>query len=305
VKSSKVFHSVMTAGLFASLIFLVNCDNTSTRSIRALMPANKLDSSHLPPCTESIMTLIDARKKILEDLNKKYNEYKSLDLDQTKKDELNEMVDNLKNKSNEVYAAIGAVKGGPQGCNSVSSDNKKLTFSIEAMKLENRNIAKKVAELTGATNALALSSEELNATTLIENQAYKMKSELARVMMAAKVGNMYLMDGKVFDEAGAADDLKTLKEKKDKSFCFLDASIGEITSAELVRVIQIHQDPNADQKSTDANVRWVANGDQLNSFSCIVNKTTDVPTELRKIFGDLITLKNGVGSSGDVNTGHH
>lgn len=295
---------LLMISLFSSLIFLVNCNNNSTRSIRAEMPVTKLDSSKLPPCTGTIMNLVNERKKLAEDLTKKYNEYKNIDLDQAKKNELNVMVDNLNNKSNEVYSAIRALKGGPEGCNSVTADGKKSPQVIERMRLEGRSLGKKVAELTGETNLLANSSEEVDATALIENQSYSLKSELARVMTSAKVGNMYIMDGKIFEQAGAADDLKDMKEKKNKTFCFLEASVGEITSSDQVRIIQIHSEINADQKSAAANVRWVANGDQLNSFSCVVTKTSDVPTEIRKVFGDLITLKNGVGASGDVSTGH-
>lgn len=295
---------ILVSGLFASLVFIVNCDSTSTRSVKAATPVRKLDPSKLPPCSAEITTLATDRSKIVDDLKKKIEEAKKSDLTSEMKAALNTAIDNLRTKSNDLYKKIRALKGSPEGCNSVTSDNKKATYTIEALKFENSRLGKTVAELTGQSNILANSSAENDATTIIENQTYEFKPELARLMTKAKVDNMYLMDGKIFDGAGVADELKTLKEKKNKSFCYLEASLGELTGTDRVRVIQVTQEMNSDNKTASAHVRWVADGVQWNSFSCIILKTTDVPTEIRSIFGELIILKNGVGSAGDVNTGH-
>jgi hypothetical protein len=299
----KKLNPFLLAGLFSSLVFIVNCDSNSARSIKAAMPAKKQDTSNLPPCTEPIMTLVNARKKMVDDLNKKYNEYKSLDLDQAKKAELNTMIDGLRNKSNDTYTAIKALKGAPAGCNSVTTDNKKSPVLIEAMKSENRTLGKKVAELTGQSNILANSSEENDATTLIENQKYEFKSELLQMMKRSNLERFFIKDGKVTEIKSGMDDIKAMSAKADNEFCYLNSSSDEVSENSNFNIFKIAHKESEDKKTVSSRVIFIAEGGQLNSFACQVKTGTEVPTKLRSLFGELITLKNGVGSRGDVSIG--
>jgi len=299
----KKMNPFLLAGLVSSLVFIVNCDSNSARSIKAAMPAKKLDPSTLPPCSANISTLIDARKKMVDDLNKKYTEYKNLDLDQAKKTELNGMVDGVRNKSNEVYAAIGALKGNPKGCNAVTPDNKKSTHLIETMKLENKALGKKIAELTGIANILANSSEENDATTLIENQKYSFKQELQQMLKRSNQDRFFIKDGKITEIKSGMDDVKAMTAKADSEFCYLNSSSEEVSENTNFNIFKIAHKESEDRKSVLSRVIFIAEGGQLNSFACVTNPI-EVPTKLRILFGELITLKNGVGAKGDVNTGN-
>lgn len=288
-------NSILFVSLFSSLIFIVNCDSSSTRSIKASMPNGKVNTANFPPCTEKIMNLITSRKTTADDLKKKIEELKGHDLSSSEKALLNSLIDDLKKKSNQVYDEIHAIKSKPEGCNAVSADNKKIPHSIATMKAENQSLGKKVVELTGQSNVLANSSEETDAATLIENQSYTLKSELARVMNKSKVENMYVMGGKIYESANAMADLRAMDSTKE--FCYLELSSGELTSAEEVRVLRISSGESDNKKSIVSKVLFIANGDQLNSFICSVPNSSDVPTRIRNVFGELITLKNGVSSS--------
>src|SRR6476620_1025314 len=127
----------LVAGIFASLIFIVNCNSAGSHGVKATMPAQKLDRSNLPPCTPGIMTLIAERKVIVDDLNKKISEAQGTDLDADHKAALNTAIDNLRKKSNDIYKDIKAIKGSPLGCNSVVNPTKKQTYAIEDMRSEN------------------------------------------------------------------------------------------------------------------------------------------------------------------------
>jgi hypothetical protein len=284
--------------LFASQIFLVNCDSSSRKSVRAMMPNSKQNSFVTAPCTEKVMTLIDDRKKIIDDIQKRLDDAKLHDLPADQKQALTKLVDtDLKNKSNEIYDEIRAIKSGSikaEGCNSATSDGKKATYSIKDIKAENQKLAKQVSDVTKEANSLMDSDSETNNSALIENQSYTLNEDLAKAITKANVESMYVLDGAVHEGSKSSDELKELKDKKDKAFCYLAGTVGELvkTSDELT-LKHLHSQESKDKKTVSAQILLTSEADQIETFVCSLAKSSEIPSDLRKVFGDLIVLKNG------------
>jgi hypothetical protein len=284
--------------LFASQIFLVNCDSSSHKSVRAMMPNAKQNSFVTAPCTEKAMTLIDDRKKIIEDIQKRLDDAKLHDLPDDQKKALTKLVDtDLKNKSNEIYDEIRAIKSGSikaEGCNSATSDGKKVTYSIKDINAENQKLAKQVSDLTKEANSLMDSNSETNNSALIENQSYTLNEDLAKAITKANVESMYVLDGAVHEGSKASDELKALKDKKDKAFCYLAGTVGELvqTSDELT-LKHLHSQESKDEKTVSAQRLLTSEADQIETFVCSLAKSSEISSDLRKVFGELMTLKNG------------
>jgi hypothetical protein len=290
---------LLVAGLFASQIFLVNCDSKTNKAVHALMPNSKVNTDSLPPCNDKVMPLITERKTLVDDLNSKIKDAKAHDLTTAQKAELNKAVDDLKAKSNQVYDAMTAIKGGAAGCNSVTTDGKKAPYSIALMKKENLDLANQVKALTKESNALTMSDEDLNKTTVIENQSYNVKAELAKEMTKDKVEAVYIVDGKINSGDTAREELPEMLSKKDRSFCYLAVSDGETKDSDELKVMSLRSIESADGKSASSILIFVTNGDQINKFNCVSLNVSDVPTEIRNIFGELLILKNGISQQPD------
>ncbi len=288
----------LMAGLLASLVFLVNCNSDTARSIKAAMPVKKLDSTKFPPCTGEIMTAITGRQKIVEDLNKKIKEFEGHDLTSAEKTALNTLADNLKNKFNDVLKAIHGLKGAPEGCNSVNSENKKTPYALETMRAENLSLGRRVTKLTGQTNIL-LSSSEDDEASIIEQQSYTIKKELADLMTRRKVDALYIVAGKVRE--GNLDAIKALGTDPANEYCYLNSSSEEVSHSEDYRVLKLSSALADDEKSVVTRVILVAEEGYLNSFICSTKPGSDIPKKVRSVFGDLLKLKNGVGSQRELN----
>jgi len=284
-------------GLFASQIFLVNCDSKAKHSVKAFMPNSK-QNVNVPPCTDKVMSLIGDRQKAVSDLQKSISDAKGLDLTAEQKANLNKAIDDLKTKSNLIYVEIRSIKTGGTnsvGCNSVTSDGKKAQYLIVKLQQENQDLAKQVSALTKESNSLMMSDEDLNKTTVIENQSYNFKEELAKAMTKDKINFMYVLNGTVHDGSTASDELKLMIAKRDSSFCYLETTLGDsLKDSDEIRVVQIRSKIEADKKSASSQLFFGGSDDKVNIFQCVVQKTSDIPTEIRSIFGELLVLKNGV-----------
>jgi len=151
-------------------------------------------------------------------------------------------------------------------------------------------------------NIQAQSSEEKDATILIESQRYSFKPDLQQMLKRSNQERFFIKDGKITEIKSDMDDIKAMLAKPENEFCYLNSSSDESAENSNFTIFKIAHKESEDKKSVLSRVIFIAEGGQLNSFVC-VTQPTEVPTKLRSLFGELITLKNGVGASGDVSIG--
>ena len=153
--------------ILASIIFLVNCDSTTRREIKAKVSDKaKQTAANYPPCNIKVNNAYDDRLENLIDIGKLTSESKVHDLDAAQKNELQKLVIDLKTISDTLIKEIQSIKSSnaqqAQGCNrpDTSAPGKKLSISILAIETENLKIAKEVASITKQRNSIIDESDD-------------------------------------------------------------------------------------------------------------------------------------------------
>lgn len=293
---------ILICGLLAST--LLACQKSSDRPLRATMnKANgKVTQQSLVPCNEKAITLIKSRQDLLVKMKTLVAEAEVRELTDEKKTELQKMVIDLAALSKPLVEEIKLIKSGkPQantGCHiaDASSPDKKATHTIQQINETDLEIAKKVAAITKKTNSIVQEDESAqqlkSETTLAEEQTYSLTPEFVSAMSDSKKdGNMYIVDGKVHDQASAKADMKKLIEEKKSSLCYLEITSGEIKENDKITIKIIRIKSNEAAKTATLKIVFAGEEDKLNSLACFINSDKDVTTEARKVFGSLIKLQ--------------
>ena len=298
---------IIISGLLASCFFLINCQNASPRKVKASMDPNakqqqqQEDSTKFPPCNDKVATAVTARQSVLADIQTLLDLAAKQELPIDQKAKLQKLIIDLKTTSISLFREIKSIKASSGsaaiGCNTASSDNKKITYSISKMTAENTVIATKVKDITKESNVILdskASDELINDTTMIESQVYKLKADLAAALRADKKdGLMYIADGKIFDSSTAKNDMQQLRTKNEKPFCYLEAASGDIKVDDKITVDSISSKVADDSKSASSTLLLKGDSQQIYVLTCIEQDIHDVPTQMRTIFGDLFTLSQG------------
>lgn len=295
---------ILICGLLASTLFA--CQKSSDRPLRATMngKANpKVTQQNLVPCSEKATNVIKSRQDLMIEMKTLIAEAEVRELADEKKTSLQKMVIDLAALSKSLVEEIKLIKSGkPQaatGCNIVDAANpdKKTSHTILKINEDDLEIAKKVSAITKQSNSILQedqNAQQLKAeTTLVEEQTYTLTPNFVNAMgQSKKDGSMYIVAGKVYEQATAKEDLKKLIEEKKTSVCYLEVTSGEIKETDKITIKIIRTKADEATKTATMKIVFAGEEDKLTSMACFINTEKEVATEARKVFGDLIKLQS-------------
>lgn len=303
----KNFRTKILFGLLAStFFFVVNCEKTSTRAIKArISPNQKVNpASVLPNCSDTAYTAIKDRFKVVTDIKQMILDNEKNELDAAQKAALQKLIIDLKLASDKAFAEIKKLKVGTavaDGCNQV--DPKKPTIKvphqIAKMIIENTSLAKAVAAITKQSNSILDAAKDAPQdgaapdakTTLNESSEFAISAELGDALSESKKdGNMYIVDAKINDGTDAQNELKALLQAKEKSVCILESTSGKLVADTKIKIKLISSSVAADLKSSQTRLLFAAADDKLYMLKCNLNLPAGQSPndELRRTLGTLI-----------------
>lgn len=293
------FKKLTSSLILASCIFLVNCDSTSRREIKARVSDKaRQNAAQYPPCNVKVNEAHDDRLSILIDINKLLSESKLHELDAAQKNELLKLVIDLKTISNSLIKEIQSIKQSgsavqPQGCNRVdpSAPGKKIAVSITNIQTENLKIEKDVAAVAKQKKSIIdddnkdddqdsaddnVNDEDNNKDKdIVEdkvlqlNSKYKATRDFADAMdVGNKDGNMYILEGKIHVGENTKKELTDLMLKSEKTFCYLEMSSEKLVADELISVKVLTYKVVENKNITNSQIIFANQGDVLYSLRC-------------------------------------
>ncbi len=295
---------IFVSGMMASAFLLTTaCDNASKRSIKALYDPKANSQQNITDanteCTKDIASAIEERAKAIAPINASLTAAAQKPLTQPEKDALQVLIQALKPKTDAVIKEINSTRVDGKtitGCFiKEAGASKKTRYSIQSFKVEDVLLAKRVKAVTEKTNDivdLAAQDKDLIAqTTLSQHQIYQITNELAHQLGPEnKDGHMYILDGYVALGADTQDELTALIQEKKKSVCSLLSSTEKPKDDVRLEVVSISEKASEDRKSAESEIVMSGGKDLIFNFKCSLASSNDIPTQVRSVFGDLISL---------------
>ncbi len=287
----------------SAILTITACDNASKRAVKSVLgvEAQKQNTiENLKECSDKIIELIEERRKTTKEITTLLEDSDRLELTKEQKARLNELIKELKPKTDIVAVEISRIlvdNKASIGCFKLSATQatRKNIYLIDNLRIEELKLAKQVAQITKMTNIIieaAAKDESLKEqTTLIEQQNYLIKAELADALTESnKDGNMYILRGKVHIGNDAQDELNQYLTQKKTSVCYLEATTGKLPADSKLSVTSIRSVIANDQKTSTAHIVLAGESSQLYVFKCNLNSSEEVPSQVRSVFSELIEL---------------
>lgn len=295
---------IIVSGLMASAFLLTTaCDNASKRTIKAdfdpKLQSKQTTTDTDAECSKDIADAIDERAKIITPINASLTAAAQKPLTDAEKETLQTLIQSLKPKANALLKEIRSARVNDKpitGCYiKDAKTSKKNSYTLQSITVEDLLLAKRVKDVTQKTNDIveqgAQDQDLIAQTTLSQNQVYQITNELALELGPdSKEGRMYVLEGQVAIGRDTQDELIALIQEKKKSVCSLLASTEKPQLDVRLKVVSISEKISEDRKSAESQIVFSGENDQLFTFKCSLSSSNDIPTQLRSVFGDLITL---------------
>ncbi len=303
MKPSTLIKTFVSGLMASAFLMTAACDNASRRAVRALYDpktqAQQTATDENTECLKDISSAIDERAKAIAPINASLMAAAQKPLTPAEKDALQVLIQTLKPKTEAVIKEIRSARVNDKpitGCYIKDlATSKKTNYSIQSLSVEDLLLAKRVKAVTEKTNDIvdrAVQDKDLIAqTTVSQNQIYQITNELAdQLSPENKDGRIYILDGHVAIGEGTQDELTALVQEKKKSVCSLVSSIEKPKADVRLTVVSISEKVSADRKSAESQIMMSGDKDQLFNFKCSLASPDDISTQVRSVFGRLISL---------------
>lgn len=309
---------IFVSGLMASAFLLTAaCDNASRRAVKAFYDP-KAQSLQKPTdantaCNKDISDAIDDRVKTITPINASLDAAAHKPLTADEKKALQDLIQALKPKTAAVIKEINSARVDDKpitGCYiKDEKTGKKTSYSIQLFQIEDTLLAKRVKVVTGQTNDIveqAAKDKDLTAqVTMSQNQVYQASNLLLSQMSPDDIdGRMYVLDGEVKIGPDAQDELKSFTAEKKKSVCWLVTSTEKPTAEARLKVKTISETLGADGKSSEAQILFGGEKDDVFTVKCSLAVAGDAGTQVRSVFAGLITLDQSYSANSATNSGN-
>ena len=283
-------------GVIATSFIIINCQKAPARKVMANNTNQKVSqNSKLVACTKEMITAIDDRAKTISDITAILADKSKIDDPQ--KQNLQNLINSLYQKSKSVYDLFGAAKA--DGCNRESAQGKKAE-EAKPMQDSDLKLASNVQQITGISNDI-LDNQPI---ILGPGKTMFVSAEMADLLSDEKNlnGAKMIVDGAIAD--GGAEYEKMVANRAKTSCIVLSIDKQKVDANSAANIIAITP-PQADAK-TKRNVVQLQmalkaeGGDRPFSLACNMADSADANKELVNALGKLLSPKKAADAA-DVN----